>query len=877
MLTERPELWEVKNMDVNPERVEKSIAPNKKSFRVLIVMLLAVVILVAGSIAFYIGYSNRSTEKAVHNVSLFYLEELASNVSQVFATHFDGYLKELRLALLTTARVELNDETALTAHLTRMAQRSDFLFYALLDEEGNVYISDRAYLSDFLISFLLECDFNGDEITLEQKGETEDDVFIIAQAAPEEITIMNGKKIIAGAKGIADSKVRREILLRGEDNSGFAHMIMSDGTYIIAGDNEKLVHSDNYFTDLRDIAEFIEGYSLEKMMQDIQEQTNGSIAYYIDGAQHYTYYSFLPRSGWSIALTVPFNTVSATMQETARTVTMGGVILMLLMVVVVAVIFYIYFRQKRVSMELDIQRLEAEERNKAKSSFLSSMSHDIRTPMNAIIGFTNLALQQDNNQRVQDYLTKISTSSNHLLSLINDVLDMSRIESGKMTIDETKCNLADILHGLHTIIQGQVSAKQQHLYVDAVDVVDENIWCDKMRLNQVLLNFLSNAVKFTPAGGTITVLVKQNESNRPGYGAYEFHVKDTGIGMSKEFSKKVFEPFERERTATVNGIQGTGLGMSIAKNIIDMMGGTVRVETELGKGTEFIVNVELRLQEEAETAKPIAIESLKGLHALVVDDDFAACDGVIKMLHRLEMEADWTMSGREAVLRIKQSKELGKDYEVFIIDWQLPDLNGLEVIRQIRESTDDKTPILLMSSYSWSDVEVEAKKAGVTAFCSKPLFMSDLRRLLLEMIAKKEEDGEIIKELSAEKFEGKRILLAEDNELNREIALEILQGYGFIVDTAENGKLAVEKVAASKPGFYDVVLMDVQMPIMNGYEASKAIRQMENPELSAIPILAMTANAFEEDKQNSLAAGMNGHITKPIDMSVLLEILKQHL
>ena len=330
----------------------------------------------------------------------------------------------------------------------------------------------------------------------------------------------------------------------------------------------------------------------------------------------------------------------------------------------------------------------------------------------------------------------------------------------------------------------------------------------------------------------------------------------------------------------VNGIQGTGLGMSIAKNIVDMMNGTIRVETELGKGTEFIVNLELKLQEEEESIELIDVSTLKGLRVLVVDDDFTACDGVIKSLNRLEMQADWTMSGREAVLRIKQSEELGKPYQVFIIDWQLPDLNGLEIIRQIRK-TAAKTPILLMSSYSWSDVEAEAKKAGVTAFCSKPLFMSDLRRLLLEMLSRKvqeqSKEQEIITENNPERFVGKRILLVEDNELNREIAMEILQSCGFVVDCAENGQEALDKVKASQPGDIDVVLMDVQMPVMNGYEASKAIRELNEEAQRNLPILAMTANAFEEDKQKSLEAGMNGHITKPIDMIELLEILQQHL
>ncbi len=828
------------------------------------------------SILSYIQYSRSATEDAAHNVSLFYLEELDSNVTQVFQSHFDGYFKELKLALLATKEAETDSKRELENHMDTMADRGGFAYYALMDEDGNIYINDASYKSQYLVDFLHECDLAQENVTIENRhAENEDleDVFIIAQAAPEGLAVMNGKKIVLGAKGISADKVRKEILLRGEDNDAFVHMITSDGDYVIAGDNEKLVKSDNYFTDLANVAEF-NNYSLEDMIDDIQNQHDDSTAYYIDGERYYGYYSFLPRSGWSLVVTVPFDTIMGTMEKTANRVTFGGIFVMMLMVIVLAVIFVIFIRQRNTSLKLNMQRIEAEERNLAKSTFLSSMSHDIRTPMNAIIGFTNLALRQENSPRVQEYLSKISTSSNHLLSLINDVLDMSRIESGKMNIEWTKCNLSEILHGLQTIMQGQVTAKQQHLHMDVLDVVNENVWCDKMRMNQVLLNFLSNAVKFTPAGGSITVSLAQKKCEREGYGMYEFRVKDTGIGMTEEFAKKVFEPFEREKSETVNKIQGTGLGMSIAKNIIDMMGGTVRVETALHKGTEFIVNVELKIQEEMDEVDSSELEKLSSLKAMVVDDDFAACDGIIKSLHRFGMDAEWSMSGREALLRIKQSRELDKSYNVFIIDWQLPDLNGLEVIRQIRRISDEDIPVILMSSYSWSDIENEAEEVGVSAFCSKPIFMSDLQRTLIDVLSREAEED---KGDPLERFKGSRLLLVEDNELNREIATEILQEYDFIVEDAENGKVAVDKVAAAEAGYYDVVLMDIQMPVMDGYEATKEIRGLPDEQVAAVPILAMTANAFEEDKRNALEAGMNGHIAKPIDVNVLLEVLNETL
>ena len=518
----------------------------------------------------------------------------------------------------------------------------------------------------------------------------------------------------------------------------------------------------------------------------------------------------------------------------------------------------------------------AETANKAKSTFLSNMSHDIRTPMNAIIGFTTLAVSNiDDQKRVRDYLGKILSSSSHLLSLINDILDMSRIESGKIHLEETEVSLSDVLHDLKTIISGQIHAKQLELYMDAMDVTNENVYCDKTRLNQVLLNLLSNAVKFTPAGGTVSVRLKQLPGTAKGSALCEIRVKDNGIGMSQEFVKKIFSPFERERTSTVSRTQGTGLGMAITKNIVDMMGGTIEVQTAQGKGTEFIVRLPFRIQPEQHRIEKIA--ELEGLKALVVDDDFNTCDSVTKMLVRVGMRSEWTLSGREAVLRARQSMELGDAFHAYIIDWRLPDMNGIEVTRQIRSLGDD-TPIIILTAYDWSDIEAEAKAAGVTAFCAKPLFMSDIRETLMTAIGQSQAGAEdsILPEAGSD-FRGRCILLVEDNELNSEIAVEILNEYGFLVDTAKNGAEAVEKVKNSTPGNYDLVLMDVQMPVMNGYEATKEIRALDNPALAGITILAMTANAFDEDRKKALECGMDGFLSKPIVIEELISTLHDNL
>ena len=527
---------------------------------------------------------------------------------------------------------------------------------------------------------------------------------------------------------------------------------------------------------------------------------------------------------------------------------------------------------RKINQALSEAVAAAEAASRAKSTFLSNMSHDIRTPMNAIIGFTTLAVSNiDNQERVKDYLTKTLSSSRHLLALINDILDMSRIESGKLQLEETEVNLSEMLHDIKTIVGGQVHAKQLELYMDALDVTDEDVYCDRTRMGQILLNLLSNAIKFTPAGGTVSVRVRQLAGTVRDCAQYEFRVRDNGIGMSPEFAQKIFEPFERERTSTVSRIQGTGLGMAITRNIVEMMGGTIKVQTEKNRGTEFIICLPLRVQ--TGTRREEKIAELAGLKALVVDDDFNTCDSVAKLLTRVGMRAEWTLSGREAVLRARQSIELGDPCRAYIIDWRLPDMNGIEVTRQIRSLNDD-TPIIILTAYDWSDIEGEAKAAGVTAFCSKPMFLSDLRDTLLTAIGHTQTEAQDILPGKNADFCGRHILLVEDNELNREIAVAILHEYGFLVDTAENGAVAVEKIRTSDPGRYDLVLMDVQMPVMDGCTATRRIRALKDPARAAVPIVAMTANVFEEERKRAFDCGMNGFLSKPIVIEELVDALR---
>ena len=514
----------------------------------------------------------------------------------------------------------------------------------------------------------------------------------------------------------------------------------------------------------------------------------------------------------------------------------------------------------------------AESANRAKTTFLNNMSHDIRTPMNAIIGFTGLAENHiDNREQVRDYLGKITQSSKHLLSLINDVLDMSRIESGKMNLDEKPESLPEVIHTLSNIVQADMHAKQHAFFVDTVNIHDEYVVCDKLRLNQVLLNILSNSIKYTPAGGTISMRIAETMQKNNGYATYEFRIRDNGIGMDEEFVKRIFDPFTRVKSSTVSGIQGTGLGMTITKSITDMMGGSIEITSEPGKGTETVVTFVFKTQESG--VADFRIPELNGMRALVTDDDANSCVSIESMLNEIGMRSEWCTSGREAVFRAENAVKRGDGFGVYIIDWMMPDMNGVETTRRIRRIVGNDVPIIVLSAYDWSDIKDEAVAAGVTAFIPKPVFQSDLNKTLYGCLG-----NSVTETVKSDKFDfsGKKILLVEDNELNREIAEEILGAVGIIVDTAEDGTVAVEKIKNAHAGDYNLILMDIQMPVMDGYEATRRIRAM-GTDISKIPILAMTANAFEEDRKSALDAGMNEHISKPIDVDKLNMTLAEFL
>ena len=511
--------------------------------------------------------------------------------------------------------------------------------------------------------------------------------------------------------------------------------------------------------------------------------------------------------------------------------------------------------------------------NKAKSDFLSSMSHDIRTPMNGIIGMTAIAANNlDDRERVEDCLRKITESSNHLLSLINEVLDMNKIESGKVELLEEEFSLAELIDGMLAMTRPQIQAHEHSFRVNIVNVEHEQLIGDSRRIEQVFVNIMSNAIKYTPNGGKISLSIRETPTKAQGFGHYQFVFEDNGYGMTEEFLQHLFEPFSRANDKQTSGIQGTGLGMSITRNIVRMMGGDISVESVYGEGSKFTVNMYLKLQNTTD----INYENFVDLRVLVADDDPVCCESACEILGGMGINSEWVLSGKAAVERVRTRKEQGRDFFAIIVDWKLPDQNGVETTRQIRKLVGDDVPVVIFSAYDWTEIEREAREAGATTFISKPLFRTKLATLFDALVnhhSGKSDLNAPLRNLEELGLSGRRVLLAEDIELNAEIATDFLEMAGLEVDWAKDGEQAVEKMAASPEGYYSLIFMDIQMPNMNGYEATRAIRGMDRADAGRIPIVAMTADAFTDDILNSKKAGMNEHIAKPIDVDTLARVL----
>lgn len=518
---------------------------------------------------------------------------------------------------------------------------------------------------------------------------------------------------------------------------------------------------------------------------------------------------------------------------------------------------------------------QAEAASHAKNDFLSAMSHDIRTPMNGIVGMTAIAAANVHDEkRVQSCLTKINEASAHLLNLINEVLDMSKIENGQIEIIEEPFNLAQMLQEVLSINYPGIQQKDHTIKVHIRSLEHEQVLGDPMRLRRIVTNLISNAIKYTPEGGKITLALKEKSSKIKGYGCYEIMVQDNGIGMTPEFQEKIFLPFEREEDVRISRIQGTGLGMTIVKNLVSLMMGEIQVDSQKNQGTTFRVTINLKLDED----QGEAIVKLDSLPVLVVDDDDITCETVSSMLCDIGMTGEWADNGLEAIRMVSDRHSRKEDYMAVLLDWKMPGMDGIETARRIRRQVDENVPIIILTAYDWSEIEVEAREAGVNEFLLKPIYKTKLRKKMMSVVSGTEDSIQFEKVPVNQKVpSGKRVLIVEDNELNMEIAVELLQMMGAKTACARNGVEAVECFADSAPGTYNLILMDIQMPKMNGYEAAKKIRAMERPDSQTIPIVAMTADAFVNDVQSVYAAGMNEHLSKPVSVERLKQTLIRFL
>ncbi len=849
----------------------RKIKDNKKTSW-LVVALFLVALIVMTFIGIYVMVTGQIKEIAVQN-----MREMALHDEVSVESNIDNEYQILDGIGTYIGQMKCSTQQELLLTLSQCSLIIDCKKLTLVSENGKTLSSDQvaAYDED-LLKQCMDTEAHYVFWIEDNEDSAGAQLYFGAETAP--FTVEEETYWYITAEMDIDI-LQENLKVESYDGEGYSNIIDAEGNYIVNNSYSYAAQNMNNFFDKLLLGTLRDDWTIEKIQGNMAAQEKFSMMYTnMDGEDQLLIFMPMEKENWYFIMAIPDSII----QGQVRDIIMLYLIFWLLSFAVMTAATVIVIReerrmagterkhQKELSEALEL----ANQGSRAKTTFLNNMSHDIRTPMNAIMGYTSLAITHiDKGEQVKDYLEKIYQSSAHLLSLINDVLDMSRIESGKLEIEEKPESLSDILHTLRDMMQADIRSKQLDFYIDIMGVTDEDIYCDKLRLNQVLINIVSNAIKYNRPGGSISISVVQKGAPKDGYGIYDFCIKDTGIGIGEEYLHEIFEPFTRERNSTISGIQGTGLGMAITKNIVDAMGGTIKVSSKEGKGSRFIVTLKFRLQKEH---KEIAvIEKLQGLRGLVVDDDVNACQSVSHMLRQIGMLSEWTRFGKEAVIRTKEALNLGDPFYVYIIDWLMPDMNGVETARQIRKEVGENAPIIILTAYDWADIEQEARAAGVTDFVSKPLFLSDLRSMLSRICA--EETQTEIQEDAPLNFHGTRILLVEDNLWNQEVAQEILTNFGLTVETVNNGQEAVTAVETADAGWYAMVFMDVQMPVMNGYDAAKAIRTLTNPEKARIPIVAMTADAFEQDRQKALQAGMNDHISKPLDMEALVKVLKKYI
>ena len=832
-----------------------------KTIRLLTISLIAIAFVCVMVFTFLASFLGRKNTQMISEIGTIYMAGMNERIEMHFKSTIDTQLSQLESIVEEIPEENISDYALMEEDLKYSAEGRNFQYLALYSGDGDfeMITGEQVMLAD--PEPFWESMKKGDKKIAVGVDASANDIVLFGIRA--ELPMADGRKSIALVAGIPDEYIVRVLALEENDSLVYSHVIRRDGSFVI---KSIATEKNSYFEQVRAIVDEEAGKSAETYVEELQsamrERKRYSTVLHMEGSRSHLYCTSLPNSEWYLVTVMPYGAMDETVSHfSAIQVTSifigSGIILFGLLVV-----FILYLNLSRRQMEeLEKAREEAVHATRAKSEFLSNMSHDIRTPMNAIVGMTAIAVANiDDKKQIQNCLKKITLSSKHLLGLINDVLDMSKIESGKLTLHIEQISLREVMDSIVNIVQPQIKEKKQHFSVHIRNVEAEDVYCDSVRLNQVLLNFLSNAIKFTPEGGYVEISLYEEPSPiGDTYVRVHIKVKDNGIGMSDEFKKTIFEAFTREDSKRVQKTEGTGLGMAITKYILDAMGGTVEVNSKQGEGTEFhvILDLEKVLVQEEEMILP-------DWHMLVVDDDEQLCESVIHALKDIGINAEWALDGEAAVELVKERHKQQNDFQIILLDWKLPGMDGIETARSIRTQMGGDIPILLISAYDWNEIEHEAREAGITGFISKPLFKSTLFYGLRQFA---ETDNEIETQLSEKEIDltGRKILLAEDNDLNWEIAEALLTERGLELEWAENGQICVDKFKRSPVGFYDAVLMDIRMPVMTGHEAAREIRALDREDAD-IPIIAMTADAFEEDIKRCMESGMNAHVAKPIDI-----------
>lgn len=850
----------------------------KKTMLFLTTSLIIIVIVCVSVMSFFAITMSNKSEDAISKIGNIYMASMNEKISKHFQTTID-----LRLSMVETI-IESNPPENYTYSeemlndLEAGGKLSGFDSLALLSHDGDfeMIYGEPSKLYDPK-PFLKSLNNNEKKVTLAQTESGENTVMIGISTTYPMSNNENCTALVAGLSSDYFNGILGLENLNNDDSLTFSDIIIRDGRYVIRNTNTG--DDKNYFDRLKAVVSENNGKSADDYINELkaamEENEDYSTIVVAENERRHVYCTDLSYSEWYLITVMPYGALDKTIDGLGTQRFYILIISLIFILTTFVIIFTIYMRMtQRQIRELEIARKDAIRANKSKSEFLSNMSHDIRTPMNAIVGMTAIATANiDDKQQIQNCLKKISVSSKHLLGLINDVLDMSKIESGKLTLNMDQISLREVMDGIVSIVQPQVKIKNQKFDVFIHDIDSENVFCDSVRFNQVLLNFLSNAIKFTPDGGCITVSMYQ-EGSPIGEAYVRTHiiVKDTGIGMTPEFKEKIFDSFTREDSKRVKRTEGSGLGMAITKYIVDAMGGTINIESELGKGSEFHLVLDF---EKSNILEEDMI--LPNWNMLVVDDDEQLCLSTVDSLKKIGVTADWTMDGESAIKMVKKRHDIHNDYQIILLDWKLPGIDGIETARRIRNELGNDIPILLISAYDWSEIESAAKEAGVNGFISKPLFKSTLYYGLKHYTDNgSAEQHQDIKEERRYDFGGTKILVAEDNDLNWEIAYELLSQLNLEVEHAENGQVCLNMIKSAEPDEYKAILMDIRMPIMNGYEATEAIRKLESS-YSDIPIIAMTADAFSEDIKKCLDIGMNAHIAKPIDVKEVARTLKKYI